>query len=27
VINEGCTEPGPFADKSLGLWALDDISP
>jgi hypothetical protein len=24
LINEGCTEAGNFADKSLGLWALND---
>ena len=23
VINEGCTEAGDYAEKSLGLWMLD----
>ncbi len=24
-LNEGCTEPGPFEQKSLGLWELERL--
>jgi hypothetical protein len=27
ILNEGCTENGgEYADKSLGLWQLDDVN-